>query len=113
MMSYSVDQHVLVQLRQRGRTIGEQEYTKSKVKRNSRGIEPEPKSNVKRFSESAQNWCETYSQVNDFLDFVESHFLPMFTDKKMNGAPKVQALRENDSYTSQDEKLVKEWTSSL
>jgi hypothetical protein len=37
----------------------------------------------------------------------------MFTDKKMNGAPKVQALRENDSYTSQDEKLVKEWTSSL
>ena len=31
----------------------------------------------------------------------------------MNGAPKVQALRENDSYTSQDEKSVEEWTSSL
>jgi len=38
---------------------------------------------------------------------------PCLQIKKLNGAPKVQALREKDSYISQDEKLVKEWTSSL
>jgi len=107
------DQHVLVQLRQRGRTIGEQERKKSKEKRNSRGFEQEAKSKEKRFNESAPNWCDTYAQVNGILDFVRVHFLPMFTDEKMNGAPKVRALRENDSYTSQDVKLVEEWTSSL
>ena len=108
------DQHVLVPLRQRGRSIGVEEHKKSKEKRESRTVvEPEARSKNHQFNESAPNWCETYAQVHGILDLVQTHFLPMFTREKMKDAPKVRDLRENDSYTSQDVKLAEEWTSTL
>ena len=108
------DQHVLVPLRQRGRSIGEEERKKSKEKRESRTVvEPEANSKNQQFNESAPDWCETYAQVHGILDLVQMHFLPKFTRERMKDAPKVRDLRENDSYTSQDVKLAEEWTSTL
>ena len=90
------DAHVLTDLRNVGRSAGESQRAGSKARRDALIIGPAKKAT----EQSASDWCYTYTQVHAILKRVDSHFLPMFDEGNMVGAPRVRMFKEDSSYTA-------------
>jgi len=104
------DREVITPLRSIGRAAGEEERAASKARRDSKVFGPENKSP----DQSANDWCRTYEQCDSVMKFIDSYFLPIFDDEEMAKAPRVRSFKTTENtYTYQDEKLVKSWASKL
>ena len=103
------DQSVLKQLRDVGRSVGEQQRSSSKARRDSKVFGPSNKNADQQYSD----WCSTYAQVHAVLLETQKTCLPMFTQEKMAQAPRVRALKVDQSYSSHDSKLAEEWAAKL
>lgn len=103
------DAHVIVDLRNVGRAVGEKDRSFSKVRRDSNVFGP----HRPLTEQAASDWCGTYLQVHTIMQRIETHWVPMFGDAAMAEAPRVRSFLDKNNYTSGDLKLAESWTKKL
>ena len=96
------DSTVMAELRSIGRAVGVKAREEKRMSKHT--VLPED------FKDTDQKWDATHGQCFAVLEYVETKFLPLFTDELMAGAPEVRKLKTGDQrLTAKDTAQVKSW----